>query len=73
MKKTNENWKQYLSNKNVRPKTFNVTLTRNERGEFEVVGNNTLMLNNMGGKKQWVKANSRAITQAIKENGLICK
>jgi hypothetical protein len=73
MKKRNETWNQYLRNKNVRPKTFNLTVTRNERGSFEVVGNNSLMLDNMGSKHRWVRVNTRDITNAIRENGLVCK
>lgn len=71
MKKQNESWNQYLNNKSVRPKTFNLTLRRNRQGEFVVVGGQSLMEANDGYNTEWVKVNSRSIVKAITENGIV--
>lgn len=71
MKKTNESWSQYLNNKSVRPKTFNVTMRRNSRGEFIVVGGQSLMEANDGYNSEWVKVNSRSLVKAITESGIV--
>lgn len=71
MKKTNESWSQYLNNKSVRPKTFNVTMRRNSRGEFIVVGGQSLMEAKDGYNSEWVKVNSRSLVKAITESGII--
>lgn len=73
MKKTNEKWSEYLQNKSVRPKTFNLTIQRNQRGEFEVVGRGAFMKNNMGGKAEWVGVDARDIARAIRNNGISAK
>ena len=70
MKKTNESWSQYLNNKSVRPKTFNVTMRRNSRGEFIVVGGQSLMEAKDGYNSEWVKVNSRSLVKAINESGI---
>lgn len=70
MKKTNESWSQYLNNKSVRPKTFNVTMRRNSRGEFIVLGGQSLMEDNDGYNSEWVKVNSRSLVKAITESGI---
>jgi hypothetical protein len=71
MKKTNESWSQYLNNKSVRPKTFNVTMRRNSRGEFIVVGGQSLMEATDGYNSEWVKVNSRSLVKAITESGIV--
>ena len=71
MKKTNESWSQYLNNKSVRPKTFNVTMRRNNRGEFIVVGGQSLMEAKDGYNSEWVKVNSRSLVKAITESGIV--
>jgi len=71
MKKQNESWNQYLNNKSVRPKTFNLTLRRNRQGEFVVVGGQSLMEANDGYNTEWVKVNTRSIVKAITENGIV--
>jgi hypothetical protein len=73
MKKSIETWSQYLQNKNVRPKVYNITFVRNERGEFEVVGRQAYMQNNMGGKAEWVNVDARDIARAIRNSGIIAK
>jgi len=73
MKKQTETWTEYLSNKAVRPKTFNVTLRRNNKGEFEIVPRQAQMLSITGSRQEWVPVNSRAIASAIKNNGLVAK
>ena len=73
MKKTNEKWSEYLQNKSVRPKTFNLTIQHNQRGEFEVVGRGAFMKNNMGGKAEWVGVDARDIARAIRNNGISAK
>jgi len=71
MKKQNESWSQYLNNKSVRPKTFNLTLRRNRQGEFVVMGGQSLMEANDGYNTEWVKVNSRSLVKAITENGIV--
>ena len=71
MKKQNESWNQYLNNKSVRPKTFNLTLRRNRQGEFVVMGGQSLMEANDGYNTEWVKVNSRSLVKAITENGIV--
>lgn len=73
MKKANETWSMYLSNKNVRPKTFNLTMQRNRSGAFEVIGRGAFMENNMGGKSEWVNVNARDIVRSIRNSGLVAK
>ena len=70
MKKSNETWSQYLSNKSVRPKTFNVTMRRNRRGEFIVLGGQSLMEVNDGFNSEWIKVNSRSLVRAITDSGI---
>lgn len=71
MKKQNESWSQYLNNKSVRPKTFNLTLRRNRQGEFVVMGGQSLMEANDGYNTEWIKVNSRSLVKAITENGIV--
>jgi hypothetical protein len=71
MKKTNESWSQYLNNKSVRPKTFNITMRRNSRGEFIVAGGQSLMEVKDGYNSEWVKVNSRSLVKAIAESGIV--
>jgi len=73
MKKNCETWSEYLANPNVRPKTFNLTVQRNQRGEFEVIGRGAFMKNNMGGKAEWVGVDARDIARAIRNNGITAK
>jgi len=73
MKKDNESWSQYLNNKNVRPKTFNVTLQRNRTGEFEVVGGGAFMEHNTGGSVELVRVDARDLARAIRNNGVVAK
>lgn len=73
MKKQNETWNEYLANKNVRPKTFNVTLRRERDGSYVVVGNRTLMENNDGYNREWVRVDSRDFVQSVTENGLFVR
>lgn len=73
MKKTNETWSQYLNNKNVRPKTYNVTLQRNRSGEFEVVGGGAYMEHNTGGSVELVRVDARDLARAIRNSGVVAK
>ena len=73
MKKKTETWSQYLNNKNVRPKTFNLTVRRNSNGEYELVGGGAFMKHDMGGKHEWVQASAREIARSINKNGLTSK
>ena len=71
MKKKNESWSQYLNNKSVRPKTFNLTIRRKSRGEFIVAGGQSLMEAKDGYNSEWVKVNSRSLVKAITESGIV--
>ena len=73
MKKQNETWAQYLSNKNVRPKTFNITVQRKTDGQFEVIGNQAFMLDNRGHSASWERVSSRDLARAIRNSGLASK
>jgi hypothetical protein len=73
MKKTTESWGEYLANKNVRPKTFNLTVRRNRGGEFEILGFNAFMKNDMGGAAEWVRVDARDIARAIRNGGIVAK
>jgi hypothetical protein len=70
MKQNTQNWSEYLNNKNVRPKTFNVTLRRESNGQYVVVGHRALMQHNDGYNKEWVRVNSRDLVQSIAESGI---
>lgn len=73
MKKQNENWSEYLNNKNAtkNPKTFNVTMRREPNGQYVVVGHRALMKHNDGFNSEWVRVNSRDLVQSITESGLV--
>jgi len=73
MKKQNESWAEYLNNKNVRPKQFNVTFRRNKTGEFEIVGHQAFMEANQGRTSEWVRVDSRDLARALRNNGIIVK
>jgi hypothetical protein len=73
MKKQNETWTEYLSNKAVRPKTFNVTMRRNNNGEFEIVPREAQMLSITGARQEWVPVSARAIAKAIRDNGVVAR
>lgn len=74
MKKKNESWKQYLNNKNVRPKIFNLTLKRNKDGSFQALGNNTLMLKKqLNEDPQWVRVDTRDFVDLINRQGIQAK
>lgn len=73
MKKKQESWKSYLANSNVKEKTYNVTLRRKRNGTFQVVGGGALMLNDMGGKAEFVRVDVRDLTEAIIHNGIFAR
>ena len=73
MKQSTQTWSQYLNNKNVRPKTYNVTLRRNRSGEFEVVGGGAYMEHNTGGSVELVRVDARDLARAIRNNGVVAK
>lgn len=73
MKKQNESWNEYLNNKNVRPKTFNVTMQRDKNGQFVVVGHQSLMKVDANEDAKWVKVNSRALVEAIATQGIVAR
>lgn len=64
--------KQYLTNpaatKNA--KTFNITIERNERGEFQAVGGETVMLDRSGRREQWVSVNTRDFVSLLNKQGI---
>jgi hypothetical protein len=64
--------KQYLTNKAAtkNPKTFSVTLYRDERGAFHALGGSTVMLDRSGNKEQWVSVNTRDFVSLLNKQGI---
>ena len=64
--------KQYLTNRAAtkNPKTFNITLERNELGQFQAVGGETVMLDRSGNKEQWVSVNTRDFVSLLNKQGI---
>lgn len=64
--------KQYLTNRNAtkNPKTFNITLVRNELGEFHAIGGETKMLSRQGSKEEWVSVNTRDLISMLNKQGI---
>ena len=60
----------WLNNRNAtkNAKVFNVTLYRNERGEFHAVGGESLVLNRK--TDQWESVNTRDLTRVINKTGI---
>jgi hypothetical protein len=74
MKKQNEQWSEYLANKSVRPKLYNVTLRRKRDGSFEVCPRGVQMLNIVNEHRQdTVTVNARAFAKALRESGVAAK
>jgi len=46
-------------------------MRRNSRGEFIVVGGQSLMEAKDGYNSEWVKVNSRSLVKAITESGIV--
>jgi hypothetical protein len=65
--------KTYFNNKNAtkNPKLFNVSLYRDESGQFHAIGNKTLMLDRSKNREKWVRVNSRDFINALNEQGVI--
>jgi hypothetical protein len=69
MKNPNEQWNEYLENRNVRPKTFNVTFERDRDGSFKIVGNGTRMLDVVNQHEaEWVRVDSRNFLTALRNS-----
>jgi hypothetical protein len=69
MKNNNEQWNEYLANRDVRPKTFTLTLERDRSGNFTVVGNGTRMLNKVNQHAAgWVRVDSRNFISALRNS-----
>lgn len=67
MKNPNEQWNSYLANRDVRPKTFTITLERDRNGDFKLVGNQTKMLNVINQyDAEWVRVDSRNFLTALR-------
>lgn len=66
---TNKN-AQWLNNRNAtkNPKVFNVTVYRDETGEFHAVGGQSLVLNRR--TNEWEKVNTRDLTRVINKTGI---
>ncbi len=64
--------KQYLMNRAAtkNPKTFNITLERNELGQFHAVGGETVMLDRSHNKEQWVNVNTRDLISMLNKQGI---
>ena len=72
MKNPNEQWNEYLGNKNVRPKTFSVTLERDRNGDFKIVGNGAAVLNVVNQHKQeWVEVDARDLATALRNSNIV--
>jgi len=69
MKNPNEQWNEYLSNRDIRPKTFTVTLERDRSGNFTIVGNETKMLDVVNQyEADWVRVDSRNFLTALRNS-----
>lgn len=69
MKNPNEQWNEYLDNRNVRPKTFTMTLERDRNGNFRIVGNETKMLDVVNQHEaNWVRVDSRNFLTALRNS-----
>ena len=69
MKNPNEQWNDYLENRDVRPKTFKVTLERDRTGNFKIVGNKTRMLDVINQHEaNWVRVDSRNFLTALRNS-----
>jgi len=67
MKNPNEQWNEYLENRDVRPKTFSLTLERDRSGNFKIVGNETRMLDVVNQHEaNWVRVDSRNFLTALR-------
>lgn len=70
MKSREQSWSEYLNNKNVRPKVYNLSLRRDEQGNFFAIGGQTLMADNKGHSANWVKVDTRDLVKVINEAGI---
>ena len=69
MKNQNEQWNEYLDNRDVRPKTFTVMLERDRDGTFKIVGNETKMLDVVNQHEaRWVRVDSRNFLTALRNS-----
>ena len=69
MKNPNEQWNEYLENRDVRPKTFSLTLERDRSGNFKIVGNETRMLDVVNQHEaNWVRVDSRNFISALRNS-----
>jgi len=69
MKTRRQNWSKYLANKDIRPKTFTVTLERDRSGNFKIVGNRTRMLDVVNQHQaKWVRVDSRNFLTALRNS-----
>lgn len=68
--KNNRKNAAWLKNRNAtkNAKVFNVTLYRNEQGEFHAVGGESLVLNRK--TDQWENVNTRDLTRVINTTGI---
>ena len=68
--KNNRKNAAWLNNRNAtkNAKVFNVTLYRDERGDFHSVGGESLVLNRKS--DQWEKVNTRDLTRFINKSGI---
>ena len=69
MKNRKEQWVKYLANRDVRPKTFNITLERDRSGNFKIVGSQTKMLDVINQHEaNWVNVDSRNFLTALRSS-----
>lgn len=69
MKNHKEQWNEYLANRDVRPKTFTLTLERDRSGNFKIVGNKTKMLDAVNQHEaKWVRVDSRNFLTALRNS-----
>lgn len=71
MKNRKEQWNEYLANRDVRPKTFTLTLERDRSGNFKIVGNETKMLDVVNQHEaNWVRVDSRNFLTALRNSNV---
>lgn len=69
MKNRKEQWNEYLANRDVRAKTFTMTLERDRSGNFKIVGNETKMLDVVNQHEaNWIRVDSRNFLTALRSS-----
>lgn len=69
MKNNKEQWNEYLSNPNVRPKVFSADFERAEDGTFRVIGHTAYMVDVVNQhQSKLVKVDARDLASALNKS-----